>query len=86
VWRWHAIAPRDVDEMHHGAAQDVAERIGVVRQDDLHHFRAESEERLGVRSTVNYLNLDSTCLKYAVDRGVVGPSRVSTPRRCQSTS
>ncbi len=28
----------DVDEVHHGAAEDEAERVRVVRQDDLHHL------------------------------------------------
>ena len=28
---------RDVDEVHDGSAQDVPERIGIIRQDDLHH-------------------------------------------------
>ena len=28
----------DVDEVHHRAAQDEAERVGVVRQHDLHHL------------------------------------------------
>ena len=29
----------DVDEVHHRAAEDESERVGVVRQHDLHHFR-----------------------------------------------
>ena len=28
----------DVDEVHHRAAEDVSERVGVVREDDLHHL------------------------------------------------
>ena len=28
----------DVDEVHHRAAEDEPERVGVVRQDDLHHL------------------------------------------------
>jgi hypothetical protein len=42
----------DVDEVHDGAAEDESERVGVVRQDDLHHFggglrRAFSRVRRG---------------------------------------
>ena len=29
----------DVDEVHHRAAENVPERVRIVRQDDLHHFR-----------------------------------------------
>ena len=28
----------DVDQVHHGAAEDEPERVGVVRQHDLNHF------------------------------------------------
>ena len=31
--------PGDVDEVHHRAAEDVPERVGIVRQHDLHHLR-----------------------------------------------
>ena len=31
--------PGNIDQMHHLAAQDVAEWIGIIRQDHFHHFR-----------------------------------------------
>ena len=37
----------DVDQVHDRAAQDVAERIGVVRQDDLHHLGRRLGRALG---------------------------------------
>ena len=46
AWRNDA-APRDVDEVHHGSAEDETERISVVWQDDLHHLCADLEARLG---------------------------------------
>ena len=51
VCRWQAMAPGDVDEVHHRAAEDVPERVRVVRQHDLHHFGGGSAAGLGVRST-----------------------------------
>ena len=30
--------PGDVDEVHCRAAEQVTERVGIVRQHDLHHF------------------------------------------------
>ena len=29
----------DVDEVHDRAAEDETQRVGIVRQDDLHHLR-----------------------------------------------
>ena len=39
----------DVDEVHDRAAEDEPERVGVVRQDDLHHLRRGLGGRLGLR-------------------------------------
>ena len=39
----------DVDEVHHGAAEDEPERVRVVRQHDLHHLGRESAARFGAR-------------------------------------
>ena len=33
----------DVDEVHHRAAEDEPERVGIVRQDDLHHLGRDSD-------------------------------------------
>ena len=52
----HQQAPRvtmtcdragDVDEVHHGAAENETQRIGVVRQHHLHHFGGRSGGGLG---------------------------------------
>ncbi len=39
--------PRDVDQVHNGAAQDVAERVRVVRQHHLHHLGRRLGRPLG---------------------------------------